>query len=86
MLLMSWAACRGRSRTAGVLLDNWLGEPRRWHPLVGFGRLAAALEGAFIARMFLHYGPACGQGCSAFSTMAARAGAHCSGGYVALAQ
>jgi adenosylcobinamide-phosphate synthase len=29
---------------AGVLLDLLLGEARRWHPLVGFGRLAAALE------------------------------------------
>jgi adenosylcobinamide-phosphate synthase len=29
---------------AGVLLDLWLGEARRWHPLVGFGRLANALE------------------------------------------
>ncbi|MDP1607130.1 MAG: adenosylcobinamide-phosphate synthase CbiB [Rhodocyclaceae bacterium] len=28
----------------GVLLDRWLGEPRRWHPLVGFGRLADAAE------------------------------------------
>jgi adenosylcobinamide-phosphate synthase len=27
-----------------VLLDLWLGEPRRFHPLVGFGRLATALE------------------------------------------
>jgi len=27
-----------------LLLDNWLGEPRRFHPLVGFGRLARALE------------------------------------------
>ncbi len=27
-----------------VLLDRWLGEPRRWHPLVGFGRLAALVE------------------------------------------
>lgn len=27
-----------------VLLDRWLGEPRRWHPLVGFGRVAAGLE------------------------------------------
>jgi adenosylcobinamide-phosphate synthase len=27
-----------------VLLDLWLGEPRRWHPLVGFGRLASAIE------------------------------------------
>ncbi|MGO4465669.1 cobalamin biosynthesis protein, partial [Pseudoduganella sp. RAF53_2] len=28
----------------GVLLDLLLGEPRRFHPLVGFGKLAAALE------------------------------------------
>ena len=28
----------------GLLLDRLLGEPRRWHPLVGFGRLANALE------------------------------------------
>lgn len=29
---------------AGVALDLVLGEARRWHPLVGFGRLADALE------------------------------------------
>ena len=29
---------------AGVLLDLLLGEPRRWHPLVGFGKLATAIE------------------------------------------
>ncbi|MCZ4304507.1 adenosylcobinamide-phosphate synthase CbiB [Zoogloeaceae bacterium G21618-S1] len=29
---------------AGVLLDRLFGEPRRYHPLVGFGALAAALE------------------------------------------
>ncbi|NIA57958.1 cobalamin biosynthesis protein [Massilia sp. TW-1] len=34
---------------AGVLLDLWLGEARRWHPLVGFGRLASALERRFNA-------------------------------------
>jgi adenosylcobinamide-phosphate synthase len=28
----------------GVLLDRLLGEPRRFHPLVGFGRLADAAE------------------------------------------
>lgn len=27
-----------------LALDYWWGEPRRWHPLVGFGRLAIALE------------------------------------------
>lgn len=39
----TWTACVAAA-VAGVLLDQWLGEPRRWHPLVGFGRLAAALE------------------------------------------
>lgn len=29
---------------AGVLLDRMFGEVSRWHPLVGFGRLAAGLE------------------------------------------
>ena len=29
---------------AGVLLDLLLGEPRRWHPLVGFGALAQRVE------------------------------------------
>lgn len=29
---------------AGVGLDLLLGEPRRWHPLAGFGRLAQRLE------------------------------------------
>jgi adenosylcobinamide-phosphate synthase len=29
---------------AGVLLDLWWGEVRRWHPLVGFGNWAIALE------------------------------------------
>ncbi|MVF11168.1 cobalamin biosynthesis protein [Ketobacter sp. MCCC 1A13808] len=28
-------------------LDQWLGETRRWHPLVGFGHLAANLESRF---------------------------------------
>ena len=32
---------------AGVALDGLLGEPRRWHPLVGFGRLADGLERHF---------------------------------------
>ena len=29
---------------AGVLLDLLLGEPRRWHPLVGFGSVAQGIE------------------------------------------
>ncbi|WP_454732123.1 MULTISPECIES: adenosylcobinamide-phosphate synthase CbiB [Cupriavidus] len=41
--LSTWPACVAAA-VAGVLLDQWLGEPRRWHPLVGFGNLAAALE------------------------------------------
>jgi adenosylcobinamide-phosphate synthase len=28
----------------GLLLDHLLGEPRRWHPLVGFGYLANVME------------------------------------------
>jgi adenosylcobinamide-phosphate synthase len=31
---------------AGVLLDRGWGEVRRWHPLVGFGKLAAGMERA----------------------------------------
>ncbi|MFX5684586.1 hypothetical protein ABTE42_20885, partial [Acinetobacter baumannii] len=29
---------------AGVLLDRLLGEVPRWHPLVGFGRIANTIE------------------------------------------
>ena len=29
---------------AGVALDALLGDPRRFHPVAGFGRAAAALE------------------------------------------
>lgn len=32
------------SALAAVLIDRLCGEPRRWHPLVGFGQLASALE------------------------------------------
>ena len=35
--------------TLGVCLDRLLGEPRRWHPLVGFGALATRLESALNA-------------------------------------
>lgn len=30
--------------SAGIAVDWLLGEPRRWHPLVGFGRYAKAIE------------------------------------------
>ncbi|MFS8978775.1 adenosylcobinamide-phosphate synthase CbiB [Cupriavidus necator] len=46
MVMQAWPACVAAA-LAGVLLDRWLGEPRRWHPLVGFGRIAAALERRF---------------------------------------
>lgn len=32
------------SLIAGILIDRWLGEPKRWHPLVGFGLLADQME------------------------------------------
>lgn len=35
---------------AALLLDRWLGEPPRFHPLVGFGKLANWLESLFNQR------------------------------------
>ncbi|AEF21850.1 adenosylcobinamide-phosphate synthase CbiB [Pseudomonas fulva] len=35
------------SAVAGVAMDAALGEPKRWHPLVGFGKLANRLEQRF---------------------------------------
>jgi adenosylcobinamide-phosphate synthase len=39
---------------AGIALDLLLGETRRWHPLVGFGRVADALERRCNRRAFPH--------------------------------
>ncbi|NKZ03710.1 cobalamin biosynthesis protein [Actinomadura latina] len=30
---------------AGVVLDAFLGDPKRWHPVAGFGRVASVVEG-----------------------------------------
>jgi adenosylcobinamide-phosphate synthase len=38
------------SACIGVALDAALGEPRRWHPLVGFGTLATRLERRMLAK------------------------------------
>lgn len=40
---ISWLVCPSLL-IAALLLDLCLGEPRRWHPLAGFGNLAQALE------------------------------------------
>jgi adenosylcobinamide-phosphate synthase len=33
----------------GVVLDALLGDPRRWHPVAGFGRVASVVEGSLYA-------------------------------------
>ncbi len=37
-----------------LLVDAWLGEPRRFHPLVGFGKLAELTERYLYADARLH--------------------------------
>lgn len=46
MVMLSWAATVAAA-LAGVLLDRFFGEVRRWHPLVGFGNMACACERRF---------------------------------------
>ncbi|WP_342051934.1 MULTISPECIES: CobD/CbiB family cobalamin biosynthesis protein [unclassified Cupriavidus] len=46
MVMLSWAATVAAA-LAGVLLDRFFGELRRWHPLVGFGNMASACERRF---------------------------------------
>jgi adenosylcobinamide-phosphate synthase len=38
------AAANAAGLVAGYALDTLLGDPRRWHPVAGFGRAAGALE------------------------------------------
>jgi adenosylcobinamide-phosphate synthase len=38
------ASANAAGLLAGALLDAALGDPRRWHPVAGYGRLAAGLE------------------------------------------
>ncbi|NJC70819.1 cobalamin biosynthesis protein [Planosporangium thailandense] len=38
------AVATGAGLLAGALLDAALGDPRRWHPIAGYGRVAGALE------------------------------------------
>ncbi len=44
MLTLSTGARRAAGLALGYGLDAVLGDPRRWHPVAGFGQLAAALE------------------------------------------
>ena len=48
------AARRAAGLALGVLLDQVLADPRRWHPVAGFGTAATALESALYRRSRLH--------------------------------
>jgi len=48
------AARRAAGLALGVLLDQALADPRRWHPVAGFGKAATALESALYRRSRLH--------------------------------
>ena len=40
---LATAAANAAGLVAGALLDRVFGDPRRWHPVAGYGRAAAAL-------------------------------------------
>lgn len=68
----------------GLLLDRLLGEPRRFHPLVGFGRYAAAVE-----RLMRRLGSNRATGLLAWSVavlpwVALAGSVHAAGGWLAL--
>jgi len=44
LIIASLVTTIGVSVALAMLLDRLLGEPKRWHPLVGFGRLVGWLE------------------------------------------
>ena len=46
---MTVAPTTGAALLAGFAADLAFGDPRRWHPVAGFGRLALALERALYA-------------------------------------
>jgi adenosylcobinamide-phosphate synthase len=58
---------------AGFVADLLAGDPRRWHPVAGFGRLAGAVERAA-------YGPSRARGLAAqgLSRTCARSGSRAS--------
>jgi adenosylcobinamide-phosphate synthase len=47
LMARDWAGAAGLA--AGYALDEILGDPRRWHPVSGYGRTAATLEKALYA-------------------------------------
>ncbi len=52
-----------------VLLDWLLGEPRHWHPLVGFGRIAGTIERRLYGRAGVTPGARCVRGALALAVL-----------------
>jgi adenosylcobinamide-phosphate synthase len=48
------ASRRAAGLALGVLLDQVMADPRRWHPVAAFGTVATALESALYRRSRLH--------------------------------